>query len=118
MNSIAALPNGKLSSLIAGGISAVFIPLLFFLGSDPEIHFFGRPTLLLIPVLGSFAIFREGRWRWCWCWDPIGLSGPGFLQTPFLHGLLVFMLWLGWWSLLLLGIFSNFFRMNIGVQSN
>jgi hypothetical protein len=56
--------------------------------------------ILLIPVLGLFAILRGGRWNW----DPIGPDGAAWLHTPFMHRLLVAMFWLGWSTGLVVGL--------------
>jgi hypothetical protein len=56
--------------------------------------------ILVIPLLGLFAILRGGTWHW----DPIGRGGPASLQTPFLHALWVGAFWLGWSASLLVGL--------------
>jgi len=60
--------------------------------------------ILLIPLLGLTAILRGGKWHW----DPMRAGGPAWIQTPFLHRLIVAMFWLGWSTGLILGLLMLF----------
>jgi len=60
--------------------------------------------LLIVPLLGLFAIFRGGRWNW----DPIGPGGPAWLHTPLMHRSVLLLFWLGWSATLLVGLLRLF----------
>jgi len=56
--------------------------------------------ILLIPILGLFAICRTGRWRW----DVMSYYGTPFLGSYFVHRLVLAMFWLGWSTGLVVGV--------------
>ena len=60
--------------------------------------------MLLIPILGLFAICRSGRWRW----DVMSFYGTPFMGSYFIHRLVLVMFWLGWSTGLIAGVLMLF----------
>jgi len=60
--------------------------------------------VLLMPVIGLYAICRGGRWHW----DPISSNGVAWIQSRFVHRLLLGMFWVGWTTGLVIGVLMLF----------
>lgn len=57
--------------------------------------------ILLVPLLGLLAIFRDGKFHW----DPFPPAAAARLRRlPLIYRLLVGMFWLGWMTCLVVGI--------------